>query len=759
ESLQKTIEIERQSIQSEYEKKLESSQNEIERLKSQQSECQDLLKSRWHFRFFKRTIKSNSKEFKSTLNRTKNKLKAFCQSKPKLVPVCKKIYHFIKPAISNSNTGQTVTSLAKPEDSKNWVQTVLSKPSEFFLSKDACPTPNWKHHSHKVFAFYLPQFHAFKENDQWWGEGFTEWTNVSKATPQFVGHEQPRLPSDLGFYDLSHTKTMYQQAQLAKKAGIDAFCVYYYWFAGKSLMETPLENWLNEPQLDFPMFLCWANENWTRRWDGNDKEVLIAQDHTPEDDLAFIKHISPYLLDKRYHRIDNKPMLVLYYPSLLPDVKETGERWREYMRTHHQTELFLLVVQSRDNVNPNEIGFDGAIEFPPVGIEAAENKTNLQIIHPEFANHVYDYEQTVRNILTEKDPAPPYFRARGVMPGWDNTARRSHSGNVFIKQTPYLYSKWLHDAILNLRWTQPENQQMVFINAWNEWAEGTYLEPDRRNGHAYLCATQKAVSHWNDHAIELLQKGEQQHSHALIIHAYYPSMLQEIHDLHQSNKLPLDIWITIPDPAALSQVNALWPTARVYVTPNIGRDVAPFVSVLPDLLEHEYSAVLKLHTKKSIHRKDGANWRAFLFNELMPQDSEKASTMVDHFVKNEAIGMISATGHAPAIKYFWGSNKKWLSRLSKKYGHTDVTGEEAFAAGTMFWFKPRVFEPLTLNPIRLGDFFYDDPVEIDGSLAHALERYFGCFVEQKNLKLIDASEMMFGKSEYSSNKWSPYLGF
>ncbi|MCI5073594.1 glycoside hydrolase family 99-like domain-containing protein [Oricola sp.] len=344
----------------------------------------------------------------------------------------------------------------------------------------------------KVIAFYLPQFHPIPENDEWWGEGFTEWTNVRSAEPTFEGHEQPKVPGELGYYDLRDTEVQRRQIELAQLYGIEGFCFYFYWFGGKRLLEKPLENWLADTSLDLPFCLCWANENWTRRWDGLDREILIAQDHSDEDDLAFIREVAPYLKDPRYIRIDGKPLLLVYRPSELPSVKDTARRWREWCRENGVGEIFLAYTQSFERQHPAEYGFDAAIEFPPNNSSPPDVTKDVTPLDGDFKTVVYDWNIFPMRSERYVDRDYPLFRS--VCPGWDNTARRKHGGTAFVNNTPDAYRHWLENAINDtVGHSNDPSDRLVFVNAWNEWAEGAYLEPDARHGYAYLQATREAL--------------------------------------------------------------------------------------------------------------------------------------------------------------------------------------------------------------------------------------------------------------------------
>lgn len=374
---------------------------------------------------------------------------------------------------------------------QSYVSTACESEGKDFvpLARQEEPAPKF---DVKLIAFYLPQFHPIPENDEWWGKGFTEWTNSSKAVPQFEGHYQPHLPGELGFYDLRVSEVQRRQVELAKQYGLSGFCFYYYWFAGKRLLERPLNQFMSDAAIDFPFCVCWANENWSRRWDGRDEAILIGQNHSEESDFAFICDIEAVLRHKNYIRVGNRPLLIVYRPALLPNAAATAGRWREYCQKKGLGDPYLVAAEVFESMDPRSIGFDAVVEFPPNTPGQRENlATRLPLLNSAYEGQVYRYSDMARWALDR--PSPPYRLFRTVCPAWDNEPRRPGRGSSFAFSSPAAYRRWLEEAC-RVTLTNPDpEERLVFVNAWNEWGEGAHLEPDRRYGYAYLQATVDAL--------------------------------------------------------------------------------------------------------------------------------------------------------------------------------------------------------------------------------------------------------------------------
>lgn len=589
----------------------------------------------------------------------------------------------------------------------------------------------------KLISFYLPQFHPIAENNEWWGDGFTEWTNVKPAQPQYVGHYQPHVPGDLGYYDLEDIETQRKQVELAKRYGIGGFCFYFYWFDGKRLLENPIKQYLENPELDLPFCLCWANENWSRRWDGLDSHVLIGQNHSPEDDLAFIEHIAQYMKDSRYIRIEGKPLLVIYRPSLLPDPKATAGRWRKWCLENGVGEIYLAYTQSFEIAPPAKYGCDAAIEFPP-------NTTQPPVVGVEpldaaFSGNVFDWSVYLQR--SAQYSAPTYKLFRGVCPSWDNTARRKTRSTSFINSSPRGYQEWLFNAVMEtVRQQKVKDERLVFINAWNEWAEGAHLEPDERYGYGFLEATRMA----NTRAALQLEKPKRVSAGkeiAVVIHAYYPQVFAEIINyLNQVDSIPLKLYISTEQGRGLAirkhLVNCPHPHILTEMT-NHGRDVLPFLKLLPHVIADGHEHLIKVHTKKSTHREDGDIWRKDLYEKLLTQGSIESA--IEQFSANAGVGIIGPEGHIVPMSFYWGSNAATVEKLSCRLGIKPTRlAKLNFVAGTMFFASVKALQPLLDLALDDADFEVETG-QVDGTFAHAIERVLSISAHSAGLTVSPAN--------------------
>lgn len=363
----------------------------------------------------------------------------------------------------------------------------------------------------KIVAFYLPQFHSIPENDQWWGKGFTEWVNTKKAVPQFPGHYQPRLPYGDNYYCLLDDSTFLWQADIAKKYGVYGFCYYHYWFkGGKKLLEKPIEQMLKNPDIDMPFCLSWANENWSRNWDGGNREVIMEQEYGDETEWeAHFQYLLSFFRDKRYIAVDGKPIFIIYKPGLIDRLEEMlaffsaraiaeGLRGICFMFQHPY-------YYKAENYQPEL--FDYTINFEPGYTRFMEYGREMNGIIARIMRRLkYHYRQLAcgcKNIsltissydedwdkILKRDPILPDKTFPGAFVDWDNTPRNKN-GITYIGAGPDKFEAYMTELIRLTK--QKYHQQMIFVNAWNEWGEGAYLEPDQKYGYGYLEALKKAL--------------------------------------------------------------------------------------------------------------------------------------------------------------------------------------------------------------------------------------------------------------------------
>ena len=371
----------------------------------------------------------------------------------------------------------------------------------------------------RLVALYFPQFHAIPENDEWWGAGFTDWVNVKKAHPQYRGHYQPRIPLGERYYDQSKVETLAWQIDLARRHGLHGFCHYHYWFDGKQMLETPTNLVMQHRELDFPFALAWANETWSRRWDGRDHHILQQQRHTP--DPALWKRHFDYLFrawsDDRAIKVDGKPLFMIYRAHLILELGAMIDCWRELARERGLPGIYLVAMKQYEFPVPEVLRhFDATMQFqpfeaifspdfedsPPVARRALAPFRLL----PEKVQDLlraaryqwfpkltfYDYDKVWKHILqVEREGGIPAFP--GAFVDWDNTARYVKRARIFKGASPERFAHWFRQLV-EVTAARPEPERLIFLNAWNEWAEGTYLEPDERHGTRYLEAVRDALS-------------------------------------------------------------------------------------------------------------------------------------------------------------------------------------------------------------------------------------------------------------------------
>lgn len=595
----------------------------------------------------------------------------------------------------------------------------------------------------KVIAFYLPQFHTFPENNKWWGDGFTEWTNTKKATPKFNHHYQPREPhKDIGYYTLDNIDIIKKQVALAKQHGIYGFCFYYYWFSGKRLMEKPIDIFLKNQDVNFPFCLCWANENWTRTWDGLDKNILIAQEYHEKDPVNFIKDIKKYLDDPRYIKVNGKPVILVYAPKSIPNFAKIVRIWRE---TAKKLQIGEILIWSKNSISDHSLAntsfVDAEFDFAPTG-QAPQNA----IIESNDDHTILDYTTMVQLYQTRQFycnhlPVKPFYYSCTL--GWDNSPRRKKGYCAFANYSPTKFYNWLNLIISETKRRYPPDQRFVFINAWNEWGEGAYLEPDAKFGYTNINTASKAIyglPYKNDKNIVILDKNSLQNHKsqkiAVQIHAFYPEILNDIlQPISKLDSTTIDIYISTDSQEKIGQIKQHLKkfhlaAQSIDVLPNIGRDVFPFISQISKVYQ-KYDIVGHFHTKKSPQGFYGDAWRNQIYHSILdsPSNIQRIIALFD----NPKTGLVTP-------EYFYrirdsisiGSNLPIINKLLSKMGLCKINPRTKidFPAGTMFWAKTKSIDEIFKIDLTQED-FPEESGQLDGTTAHAIERLFGIIPQQK----------------------------
>jgi len=608
----------------------------------------------------------------------------------------------------------------------------------------------------RLIAFYLPQFHPIKQNDIAWGKGFTEWTNVTSGQPRFIGHQQPILPSGLGFYDLRIEDNIFRQIELAKKYGVYGFCFYYYWFSGEKILDKPLDSFLSHKDWDFNFMICWANENWTRRWDGRDKDVIIAQKYLEDDPVKFIKDVEHILLDRRYIRHNNKPVLIIYRGSELKAPDRYIECWRDYFKKKHNQDLEILSMMNFDASDPRQYGFDAGVEFSPLTdyrmssfnkVKSRVYNLNSRMIDLNFTGAVVDYRSLIEKRGSDVGFDFPTYRC--LSPSWDNEARKKGKGSLTLYgANPDLYTTWL-DSIVKDE-VSKKKSPMIFVNAWNEWAEGAILEPTAHNGYSVLNRTVETLARYSANKTNIknfkMFRIDKQDNHklAIVVHVYYEDCWDYIQNkLSCLDTKSYDLFVTYTKISEnwIDKIKKCYPNVNLKLVPNRGRDILPFLFTINRLEQLGYNKILKIHTKKSKHRDDGNVWFEELIDSLLPGKSV-INKIISTLDTNQPV-VIGPKGHYVSLSKYIGGNKRKIQECLSRACQEDklnliIDNKVGFFAGSMFWCNIDALRPFMKLHLIPED-FESERSQIDGTLAHAVERLLSSSLLSSELKIMQVS--------------------
>lgn len=589
----------------------------------------------------------------------------------------------------------------------------------------------------KAIALYLPQFHSINENDDWWGKDFTEWHNVRKSKSLYKKHYQPRIPGDnlgyLGYYDLSNEKVIMKQVELAKAHGIYGFGVYYYWFSGKRLLEKPLDLFLNSKEIEFKFLLIWANEDWTRRWNGYEGRILIKQQYKVSDPFNFIKDIKKYIIDKRYITINDRSILGLYEPTKIPNLSKIISIWRKEAKILKIGKLYIIACLNNYNYEEmkNTKLFNAVYEFSP--------RDSLKLFVKDMPYSVYATSLYKKIEFENTDDDFPLYR--GSMLEFDNSPRKKEKSLIYENYSPeqfYMINKKI------IEWTKNrynKSNRFIFINAWNEWGEGAYLEPDRKYGYASINSLSKALFElpYKEININFLNFNKEPII-AIQVHFFYDDLIGEI--INKTNNIPVlfDLFISAYSLDKKNKImnyikhNSKSRNFEVMIVENKGRDIMPFLFQMKYKIK-KYKYIGHIHTKKSLFINIGENWRKYLYNNLLGNENIVKEILTD-FENNDKLGFIFPENYYKALLLFGEQinrqNKKNMKYLLNKLFHNfklKIGKKIVFPVGNMFWAKTNaIFQIFNEN------FENEIPEEFgqnDGTIMHGIERIW-LYIVQSN---------------------------
>ena len=567
----------------------------------------------------------------------------------------------------------------------------------------------------KAIAFYLPALRSIHRQTEAAG-----WPKVTTALPRYFGQYQPRLPGGLGCYDSDSPETLRKQIELAKQYGIHGFCFYHYPSRGQDVLEPAIRHFVSNPALQFKFCICWITE---------ESDVLEQS----------LEAAAPILLDSRYLRIEDKPVVVVYQPERLRDVSEIARRSQA---------RYLVTASPNRSVDPRSIGFDAAVEYPDVRAGLGDVAFGHALLDREFSGHIYSYAELANSFDRNRSAGAAVFPT--VIPGWDDEAARPGAGDCAAGANPTLYANWLKKSCERAL-IRPAGERFVFINAWNAWLDGAYLEPDQQCGYAYLHATANVLRdyHKDPDTAKLIDEinsaFKRANDAAIIFHCHYEDLIPQIFDQYISPIRDADLFVTVRNDVSKAVVEDLrrrFPRVFFVCEENRGRDIRPFLIALRRIRAFGYSIACKVHTKKTPQMTGGGEqWRASLFGPLLGSVDSVAKAK-EIFSREPAAGVLAPRGSVMNLqdRLVHVRNTFWLNRLLYRIQRTDLVGKYAFSfpAGSMYWFRVAALSGLD-DLILQHDEFERELGQADGALHHAVERLIGLYAETRGYKMTEVS--------------------
>ncbi len=607
----------------------------------------------------------------------------------------------------------------------------------------------------KAIAFYLPYSHSTAHANSFEKEDQSYWTPVIKAKPQFLGHYQPHYPGELGCYDLRIKAIQERQVDLAKNYGLFGFCFYFCGDTELGSFNEPLEQYLANELIDFPFCLCWVNGSSISSGTGLD-EVMPPGEEKTKEEMGFIDSIEKYVTRKNYIRINDGLMLMILRPDLIKNPCETLKIWRGIASERGWGKLHLVACQrSMEVADLQKMGFDGIVESPPYIIENSFLPTvneKVWLLNKAYQGKIHDYCELINYSYNNSNFTNlPIYKT--VVPSWDSEPGKPGSGVCLHNSNPASFYTWLKDAMLYSTKRNNLADKHVFIYAWNDWINGSHLEPDIKSGYAFLERTYQALREpaSNPPVAHLFREPSSQA--AVVIHMYYPDLANEIASLLSNIEFNYDLFISLPIEKANSEqeIKRIFPNARIFQIINRGRDILSFVQLLPGLIENKYKVTLKIHTKKSLHIADGDIWRNYAYAHLL--GSKKITNAAYDALLHTDIGLIGPKKLILPLGIQGNSAQEALKQqahINKLCSRYDVIKTDFyFVAGSMFWFKPDVFRDLAYAGLEEYD-FEPELGQVSWTMAHAIEGSLGLLASSKGAQLAEIS--LDGKIRIPTNE-------